>query len=182
MLIVLTLIIGTLVVICPFVLNRSTNEEGFKRQARTILFIWIGVTILLTLGIRSFDEKISYNLRVFQCYRGLANQLSYNWRTYRFGYNAEQFRIISSGICNILINVLLFMPYGYLMTIVFPKRLFSWKKVLLAGITITVFIETMQLVFHRGCFDLDDLFHNTIGIMFGYFLGKYVFRLKDIKK
>ena len=81
-------------------------------------------------------------------------------------------------ICNILLNVLMFMPYGYLMPALFPKRSFCWQKVLLIGIIITLFIEMMQLVTHRGCFDLDDIFHNTLGVLLGYALGHYAIRGK----
>lgn len=178
MLIALTIIMGLLVVLCPFALRRATNEKQFERMVRAIILIWMGVTILSTLGFREFDEKLSYNLNLFQCYRGLENQLSYNWRTYGFGYNAEQFKIISTGICNILLNVLMFMPYGYLMPALFPKRSFCWQKVLLIGIIITLFIEMMQLVTHRGCFDLDDIFHNTLGVLLGYALEHYAIRGK----
>ena len=178
MLIALTLIMGLLVLICPFILYRSTEPQRFNRQVHAVLLVWVGVTLLLTLGFREFDEKLSYNLNLFQCYRGLANQISYNWRTYRFSYNAEQFKIISTGICNILLNIILFMPYGYLMPELFSKRSFCLQKILLIGIIITLFIEMMQLVTHRGCFDLDDIFHNTLGVLLGYALGHYAVRGK----
>ena len=74
------------------------------------------------------------------------------------------------------LNVLLFIPFGYLVCTVW-KTLQKWWKVAFAGIAFSVVIEAVQLFTSRGWFDLDDVFLNFCGTMIGYglyrvFLGR----------
>ena len=175
MLIVSTIVLTILVFAMPFALNHVTNIAQGTRLIRLLLIFAIGVIIVLTLGLRNFDEDPSINLRLFQCYKGLANQISYKWQTYGLKHDAEQFKIISSGICNIVANLALFVPIGCLLPRALPNQNFNWWKIFLIGFGFSLIVETTQLVTHRGCFDLDDLFHNSIGTVLGYALGKRVF-------
>lgn len=81
-------------------------------------------------------------------------------------------------IVNLLGNIVVFMPFGILLPMVFPKlRRTPWM--LLSGFLLTCFIETMQLFIGRS-FDVDDLLFNVIGVMLGYFL--YCLNSKMSKK
>ena len=68
----------------------------------------------------------------------------------------------------IIFNILMFAPLGFLLPLL-------WKKAERLGVTLavslclTVLIEVIQLLTGTGIFELDDLFHNTIGSLFGYF-------------
>lgn len=66
-----------------------------------------------------------------------------------------------------LLNVLLFVPFGYLLP--HFKRLTLGKAVLL-GFCFSLLIETSQLTFHFGVFQLDDLVKNTMGAGLGWML------------
>lgn len=173
MLIGLTIFMTVLVLACPFALDRLEHEDSLGRVAKMLLFTFVALILFLTLGIRSFDGNRVVNFRLFQCYRGLLNQFLYNWKTYKFHYNAEQFKIISTGICNIVVNVVLFMPLGYLLPRAIPKQRYNCRWIFLIGIAFSLAIETLQLLTHRGCFDLDDLLNNSIGSLLGYVLGKH---------
>lgn len=69
---------------------------------------------------------------------------------------------------NIICNVLVFMPFGFLGVI--------HKNLRNAGILIPVFIcgiISIELIQHftgRGVADIDDVFLNTIGMLSGYFV------------
>lgn len=65
-----------------------------------------------------------------------------------------------------LLNVALFIPIGFLLLYVLPRR--SWWKALLFGLGFSCFIELIQLVWKRGTCEFDDVFHNTIGCILGY--------------
>ncbi len=65
------------------------------------------------------------------------------------------------------LNVLLFIPFGYLICMVW-KKLQRWWRTAIAGIAFSMIIETVQLFTSRGWFDLDDLFLNTMGTLIGY--------------
>ena len=174
MLIVSTIVLTILVFAIPFALNRVTNFRKSDILNRLVLAFVVGVIIFLTLGFRSYNDEPSFNLRLFRCYRGLANQISYKWRTFGLKYDSEQFKIISTGICNIVANLALFVPIGCLLPKVFHKQNFTLGKIFLIGIGLSLIIEATQLITHRGCFDLDDLFHNSIGTMLGFVFGKHV--------
>jgi glycopeptide antibiotics resistance protein len=87
------------------------------------------------------------------------------------GYNSalQQFWLMRRGICNILLNVILFVPLGYLVPAA-VRKIDSWWKMLIVGFEFTLIIETSQLILHRGMFDVDDLALNTLGAMIGWIL------------
>ena len=71
-------------------------------------------------------------------------------------------------------NVILFMPFG-----LFPSLLwrnYGWKRALLTGVCITLFIESCQLFIGRT-FDIDDLMLNTLGVFCGFLLAPVLRRL-----
>ena len=159
----------------PFLFKKIIAKKKLRTQQVVLIFlVYCIIVLVLTIGTRNYDDEYSHNLRLFQCYKGLANQISYQWRAYRFKYNSEQFAIISRGICNIILNTVLFLPFGYLVPILFPEKVDRYWKMLCIGFAFTLLIETLQLILHRGCFDLDDLFHNTIGSIIGYVLYRTV--------
>jgi len=70
------------------------------------------------------------------------------------------------GAINLLGNIVLLMPVGFLAPFVF--RNMTWKKTLALAATAGFFIEGMQVVLHLGIFDIDDVILNAIGVMLGY--------------
>jgi glycopeptide antibiotics resistance protein len=67
------------------------------------------------------------------------------------------------------LNVLLFMPLGYLIPLSFSK-VDRWWQVLLIGFLFSLLIETVQLITRLGWFDASDLLHNTLGALIGYWI------------
>ncbi len=74
---------------------------------------------------------------------------------------------------NILGNVIAFVPYGILLPIMM-KHFRSFVSILINGLLFTVCIETVQLMFRVGSFDVDDIIMNISGIIIGYFIYKIV--------
>ena len=65
-------------------------------------------------------------------------------------------------LLNIVGNVVCFMPFGFILPII--TRLGErWLNTLLLSFLLTLSIETIQLVFRVGSFDVDDMFLNTVG-------------------
>ena len=73
--------------------------------------------------------------------------------------------LIIGGI-NILGNIILLVPFGFLLPFVFQKL--SWKKILIVATVVPLIIEVLQTVLHRGIFDIDDVILNGLGVMIGY--------------
>ena len=68
---------------------------------------------------------------------------------------------------NIILNFCMFVPFGLLLSFG-SKKLRAFWKILLAGFSFSLLIETLQLLLHRGMFELDDLLGNTTGALIGY--------------
>ena len=71
-----------------------------------------------------------------------------------------------------IMNVLMFFPIGFLLGCLFS--LSKWWATLLIGISLSVSIELLQLGFHRGLCELDDLIHNTTGCLIGLLIAMVV--------
>lgn len=72
-------------------------------------------------------------------------------------------------------NIILFMPVGFLVPAVT-----GWKKMwktVVAGISFSIFIEIIQLITSRGCFDFDDVLLNGLGTVIGFGLYSVVRKL-----
>jgi glycopeptide antibiotics resistance protein len=48
----------------------------------------------------------------------------------------------------------------------------TWWKALLIGCGISVTIEALQFFLMRGFSELDDVMHNTVGCLIGWFMVK----------
>ena len=76
---------------------------------------------------------------------------------------------------NIILNILLFIPFGYLFPSLFPKL--RWWQVILLGLAFSLCIELLQLITKLGYADVDDLINNTLGTAIGWLCYKLI--LKD---
>ena len=74
-----------------------------------------------------------------------------------------------------IMNVVVFIPVGLLLGIAFKQV--TWWKVLLIGCGISVTIESLQFFFMKGFSELDDVMHNTLGCLLGWFIVKGYLRL-----
>lgn len=74
---------------------------------------------------------------------------------------------------HMILNVVLFLPLGYLFVQIEPQRLDRFYHVLGIGALLSTLIESCQLVFRLGNCDVDDILANTIGAL----LGLVVFRV-----
>lgn len=72
---------------------------------------------------------------------------------------------------NLIGNLVLFLPFGYLLPLLWPKGDRHHPFIMIATIVIfSVFVEAMQFVTKSGVCDIDDVILNTIGGMLGYLL------------
>mgnify|MGYP002108563062 CR=1 FL=1 len=66
-------------------------------------------------------------------------------------------------------NVCLFIPFGFVLSR-FERN--SVKRVALIGFYCSLFIEILQSIFALGIFECDDLAHNTLGTILGFYIFK----------
>lgn len=79
---------------------------------------------------------------------------------------------------NLVGNVAIFMPFGFLLPSLRPrKRKFIFTALL--GFLLSLSVECVQLITRTGCFDVDDIFLNTVGGVLGYLIFALVQRKRD---
>ncbi|MEH7785587.1 VanZ family protein [Bacillus thuringiensis] len=84
---------------------------------------------------------------------------------------ANQINLIpfaSEGMTTYVLNILLFMPLGFLLPTIWPQFR-TIKNTAYAGFGFSLAIELGQLLNNRIT-DIDDLFTNTLGAIIGYLL------------
>jgi glycopeptide antibiotics resistance protein len=82
--------------------------------------------------------------------------------------NFIPFADITTNFLQYMLNVILFIPVGFLLPMLWEK--FENKRLtFIFGFLITLFIEVSQLFSFRTT-DIDDLLMNTLGVVTGYFL------------
>lgn len=134
----------------------------------------IGLLLLVSVLVGLFSQTIIPKFGAIQ--------------TYGTGVNLELFRVLKETYnairylgfwqpfyINFLGNIILFMPIGFLLPLLF-KRMEFFLFTVIVGFCISLFIEIMQLPQNRSS-DVDDLWLNTLGAFLGY-LVYLVFRRK----
>lgn len=82
---------------------------------------------------------------------------------------------INIVLTNLLGNLLMFIPMGMALPVLFEKKFDKlWKTVLCVAV-IVLFVETIQFLTFRGSADIDDLLLNTISSAIGYGIIKMEF-------
>lgn len=71
-------------------------------------------------------------------------------------------------------NIIWFLPLGFLL----PQARFSlgkyWYSVLLCGLCLSLTIEILQWIFGSGISDIDDVLFNSLGVMCGFFILRFI--------
>lgn len=85
---------------------------------------------------------------------------------------SEYFQFVISGniiigISNLLGNLIIFFPLGYIAALRFPKMR-KPARILLLSFVLSLFIEVCQYIFACGSTDIDDVILNVIGGIAGY--------------
>ena len=89
--------------------------------------------------------------------------------------NLTPFAYMFSDYKNSLLNVLLFVPLGFILPVLWKQFRPIWKTTLF-GLVFSLSIELLQL-FTRRATDINDLMTNTAGTILGWCLGRLVLRL-----
>ena len=80
-------------------------------------------------------------------------------------------------VVNLAGNVIAFMPFGFFMPVV-SRRSRGPVRIIFLGFGFSLMLETIQLVFKVGSFDVDDLILNTLGAAIGFFCYRRVQRFR----
>ncbi|MDP4182920.1 MAG: VanZ family protein [Bacillota bacterium] len=159
---ILACIIAAMAGVCYFVFYKKLFK-GNKTIGKTkvIFGALIIIYLLVLFGLTSMDRwpgmSMHTNFKLFSSYIEA-------WNT--FTVRAWQF---------IIFNIIMFIPLGILLPLI-NRKFTKVRWILTATFLTTLFIEVFQLLTGRGIFELDDLFHNTLGGMIGYCLYMFGYR------
>jgi glycopeptide antibiotics resistance protein len=147
------LVVAVVIGIIAFVFYRKEIIKLRSSIAVPLLAFYLSFVATITVIARIPSHKAQYQLAVFWTYRAIANGETH--------YCAEIFW-----------NIILFIPIGFLLMLLLTHK-HSWITALITGLLMSVSIEVIQLVFHRGLFEFDDIIHNTLGTVIG--IGTFAF-------
>ncbi len=83
-------------------------------------------------------------------------------------------------VTNLLGNLLMFIPMGMALPVLFEKKFDKLWKTILCVAVIVLFVEITQFLTFRGSADIDDLLLNTISSAIGYGIIKMKFVRKTL--
>lgn len=131
--------------------------KGFKLGLRygsvLLLAEWVCLVLCTIVLFRETSAERGYNLMPF-------------WSYWDYGEHSYFMEMFGENI----LNVLLFMPIGFLAGC--GLRGMTFKKVLLLSSGFSVFIELLQFVFKKGFCETDDVIHNVLGCLIGFGLWR----------
>lgn len=138
----------------------STRNARIVRALGKVLFVLYIFFLVYFLflaewyGRTGTVEEYRYNLELFREIR--------RFITYR-----EQLGMFAV-FANLLGNILIFVPYGFFISMAAERR--GFFKTLFFSFGLSLCVELVQLATRVGSFDVDDILLNTIGGILGYIL------------
>ena len=121
-----------------------------KKVTTTFLIVYV----FLLLGFTVFWREISFSIPKTTFLWSYKEWFKGNWT---IGYQ-------------ILGNIAMFIPFGFLFTSVLSRKQLLWA--ILASVCFSFIIECLQLFLYRGLFELDDVFNNALGCVLGSALNR----------
>ena len=144
-----------------------------KYYKYTLLTIYLGGILWLTLANRWGMEVSRVRFKPFYVVRQMLNcwfgfkKIAASTCRAVFRNSRHLFDSVSaSPVEDLFLNIVLFIPLGFLLPYVWPKLNF-WKTIFIS-IFLSSCIEGIQYVAQLGCCDIDDIINNTLGACIGY--------------
>ena len=136
-----------------------------QKKLSWIKLLWLVVMICYLLVVCGATL-----LRVGDFYHGMQMQpLFASYREAWAEFAARDWR-------NLILNILMFVPFGFLLPFGIRKMRVFWRTYL-CGFIVTLGIEVIQLASGKGIFEWDDILNNTVGTMIGYGIFLIVYAL-----
>lgn len=133
------------------ILISAINDRRLKRQGKavpvasvTCFYMYVVIVIFITFLSREPGSRNGIDLELFS-----------TW-----GINARNNAYVVE-------NILLFIPFGFVCAWALKSARRFWSCALY-GLLFSGIIECMQLVTHRGFFQVDDILTNLMGTVIGY--------------
>ena len=163
-------------------LSENANADALLRLRQAVLylvfFIYLAAFLVIVFFSRSSSDTFLIHIAPLQDLynavetdRGVMDLLVTVFREGIVEGLSHVEIIRPQDIAQVYLNVMLFVPMGYLLPYVFGWfRARARLRPVVACFIISLATENMQLIFRRGFYDLDDLLSNTLGGLIGQML------------
>lgn len=147
--------IGISIFLTIYFLIYKKIMKGTKKLKASKILLW-GIFLIYTVIVlgATFIHRTpvmyeNINLHIFSSYIKVWNRFSL------------------LELRNIIFNILMFLPLGFVLPLLF-KKCEKFYITYFLGLCMTISIEVLQLISKRGIFEIDDIINNTLGCMIGY--------------
>ena len=166
------LLVGiVLTILMVFITRQLTNSlppERFRSVMQLLLPAYLLLNLYFTLLMREPSEDYPTILMPLRSYFAV-----FGWDIQSFsavgqllqGAWEEPIAFAFEPLIGIVQNLILFMPFGFLLYAVTDQPRTS--RILLLGFALSLAIELCQMLFHLGWFEVDDILHNVLGTYLG---------------
>ena len=146
-------------------------KDSTKRKIRFLSVLLFILYVLLLVYFLFFSEEYGRVTAEERVYR-------YNLVPFveirRFWIYRKQLGMFAL-ITNLFGNVIGFIPYGFILPVIAHKCR-NGLFIVASGFSLSLLVETVQLIAKVGCFDVDDLILNTLGAALGYLVYRLIRR------
>lgn len=164
----LGLLAATAVIILLYVFNRFIAKDKNRLKTSQIILQAISACyFMIVFGATLLDRSIAFQNHAIMPFL-------YSYKDAWMTFSATSWR-------NIILNYLLFVPFGILIPLEHKRFRNIWKTTL-AAFVFSLSIEMIQLITGIGIFEFDDLLGNTVGAMIGYGLFELLINLYCLKR
>ena len=147
------LLVAVLIGFIAFVLYRNDKISIKPFISIPVFAFYLSFVATITIIARIPSHNAQYRLMLFWSYRAIAGGKT-------------------DLISEVFWNFVLFIPIGILLMLIISCK-HKWIISIAIGLLLSASIEIIQLKFHRGLFEFDDIFHNTLGTVIG--IGMFLF-------
>ena len=144
-----------------FLITCLRDRDNMKKEPVAIFLVYFAIVLYLTEFMRIGTVTTSIVTTPFE---GIGF----------IGGNGDAATLYHMGL-----NVLMFLPFGYLIPAMNPRHLHGWYYSLLGGLVSSTIIEGVQMVFHLGQANVNDIIANTFGAVLGYVMFSFVWKVRQ---
>lgn len=169
--IIVVALIGVILLVYNLIAKIRKHKKVSVPIGRLLLYAVFIIYIVVVIGA----TMLRYRMYSTTGEMGEIYPLFYSYKEAWNHFSAREWR-------NIILNIMMFVPFGFLLPLVSKKFQVFWKTYF-AGFLFTFLIEMTQLLLNLGICELDDFMNNTVGAMIGYgFYRLFMFIVKKWKK
>lgn len=164
---ILVVVVG-MAVLCPW-LQKRVSARWMRRLLWCMSAVYCAGNLYFTLLSRTPGTQSNVSLIPFATYFRMF-EVQEETAEAAAGF-AAWFLKDTGPVTGIVLNVLLYVPLGYLALSLFPG-LKPWQAIVI-GLGCSVATELAQWLFKMGWCEVDDVMHNTLGAALGVWAWRW---------